>query len=817
MANLFKEFGHKLVDNGFNILPIVRHDAENHSHPGKAPALKGWRTHIASHDSVELWAQERGRCGIGINTKSHPAVDLDILDAKIAARMRGFVELSLGETAVRVGRAPKLLMVFHAPVPFTKVKSHTWICPAGNKHAVEVLGEGQQFVAFGIHPGTKKPFKWLNDFSPLNSMADFDLPAITLVEARAICDEFDRLAEAQGWVRDEETKSRTRGAIAAEDTSWDDEDGEVDPDAAELADDLRDTWNGTTAELAEQMAQLPPENDYGAWVAVLASLKDGEREPDEFKEIAREWSARADNYDDDAFEDKWENGSFGRLALTKDTPVKKINDLKKWVKASVDDKKVLEKIIPGIERSNTRDSIQVWDKRLGKLSPSFSVREKAVQAIVKAYERIEANREKVPLDEPCNPYAFPHLSDTKTPKPLATIENMEHLLKEYGLAIRFNVISKIREVTGWPAGHAAADASMEDRSNVELATAESLCNMNRMPSGPVARFLAQIAARNPYNPVEDWITSKPWDGVSRLEALYSTVHTNMDPALKRTLIRRWLISAVAMGVDGGSARRQARGVLVFTGKQYIGKTRWVLSLTPACSKLVLEGVRVDPDSKDAVLKAVSHWICELGELDATFRKSDIAALKAFVSQGTDKVRKPYAPDHSEYARRTVFFGSVNDQQYLVDDTGNTRWWTIPVERLDHDHDIDMQQLWAEVYALYRDGEQHWLTPEENAQLAASNMNHENTDPYEEELLMKFDWSAPRSEWTTHMSATEILKSVFGLRDPGLRECRRVGTVLRRLTGRDPVIAGKARLSQHTLPPKIESSGFDDLDFDDGEL
>lgn len=815
MANLFKELGHKLVDNGFNILPIVRHDAKDHSHPGKAPALKGWRTHVASHDSVTLWADTRAKCGIGINTRTNPAVDLDILDADMCRRMMNYVELATGETAVRIGRAPKALMLFHTKVPFTKVKSHTWICPNGDKHAVEVLGDGQQFVAYGVHPGTGKPFQWLNDFRPDNSIADFDLPEITLLDARAICDEFDRAAADAGWTIDEETKSRTRGAVAAEDNHWDEDDADIDPDTAEVAEDLRDTWDGTVEELAELMAQLPPENDYGRWFAILAALKDGEREPDEFKEIAREWSSKADNFDDDAFEDKWENGGFGRLALTRDTPVAKINDLKKWVKAAHDDKKVLEKVIPGIDRSNTRDSIQVWDKRLRKLNPSFSVREKAIQAIVKAYERVDANRELVPLDEPINPYSFPHLSDNKNPKPLTTIENMEHMLKEYGLTVGFNVISKTKEIFGWPAGHETGSASVEDRSNAELATIESLCNMNRMPSGAYARFYSNIAARHPHNPVEEWVTSKPWDGESRLQALYDTVKSPMTPSLKHTLIRRWLISAVAMGIDGGSSRRQARGVLVFTGLQYIGKTRWVLSLTPPGSNLVLEGVRVDPDSKDSVLKAVSHWICELGELDATFRKADIAALKAFVSQGTDVIRKPYAPDSSTFARRTVFFGSVNDTQYLVDDTGNTRWWTIPVTALNHNHDIDMQQLWAEVYELYRDGEQHWLTPDENDQLAKHNQRHENTDPYEEHLLMAFDWDAPRSTWTTRMCATEVLRTVLGTRDPGLRECRRVGAALRRLTGVEPTITGKARLATHLLPPKLEKNGFDD--FDDDEL
>ncbi|MGX9105252.1 hypothetical protein ACWTQZ_26605, partial [Escherichia coli] len=93
---------------------------------------------------------------------------------------------------------------------------------------------------------------------------------------------------------------------------------------------------------------------------------DGEREPDEFRELARNWSSKAPNFDEDAFEDKWENGNFGRLALSKDTPVSKINDLHKWVKWAQDDQKAVDKVIPGFNRAETRESWDVWSKRLGK-------------------------------------------------------------------------------------------------------------------------------------------------------------------------------------------------------------------------------------------------------------------------------------------------------------------------------------------------------------------------------------------------------------------------------------------------------------------
>ena len=59
MANNFKEYGKTLIENGFNILPIVPHDAKDHSSPGKAPALKGWQEYTATAEDITKWSRSR--------------------------------------------------------------------------------------------------------------------------------------------------------------------------------------------------------------------------------------------------------------------------------------------------------------------------------------------------------------------------------------------------------------------------------------------------------------------------------------------------------------------------------------------------------------------------------------------------------------------------------------------------------------------------------------------------------------------------------------------------------------------------------------
>jgi putative DNA primase/helicase len=131
---------------------------------------------------------------------------------------------------------------------------------------------------------------------------------------------------------------------------------------------------------------------------------------------------------------------------------------------------------------------------------------------------------------------------------------------------------------------------------------------------------------------------------------------------------------------------------------------------------------------------------ELGELDATFKKSDIAQLKAFLTKSVDTLRKPYAKKDSTFLRRTVFAGTVNDFEFLQDPTGNRRFWPIEISTINRDTTINYQQLWAEVKTIYDRGESWHLT---KAELVSLNQHSEQftvTEPTVEMLLKKYDFA-----------------------------------------------------------------------------
>lgn len=375
-------------------------------------------------------------------------------------------------------------------------------------------------------------------------------------------------------------------------------------------------------------------------------------------------------------------------------------------------------------------------------------------------------------------FGYPHMRiDSKGNPigPVATLENFKVLLEKLGIKVRYNVIRKTGDIL------IPNKSFLIDTERIaKLAHVLSYMAQANMPQTNYADFLEAIAAENLYNPIAEWIESRPWDGVSRLNDLYDTVtvDTHLEDN-KKLYMRKWLISAVAAAYSYTGVT--VRGILVFQGSQSLGKTYWFTRLLPSEMKdNLLIGHSLAPQDKDNVQKTVSHWMVELGELDATFKKADISRLKAFISDYKDSLRPAFIKERAEYARRTVFFASVNPDKFLNDPTGSSRFWTIKVKHLNNNHNIDMQQLWAEVKTIYDSGETWHLNPEQILALEVNNADSQSGDEFVDILQTYFDFS---DGWETRerkcFSATEIAIACGLKPDPKI--LRQIGEAALKLT------------------------------------
>jgi putative DNA primase/helicase len=385
--------------------------------------------------------------------------------------------------------------------------------------------------------------------------------------------------------------------------------------------------------------------------------------------------------------------------------------------------------------------------------------------------------------------------------PLCTLENLRQLLNSLGYGVRYNVIRKCIEFN-----IPGTKFLRDNRENASYSHILNSCEKVGMPTKHVHQYLITLADENPFNPVATWIESVPWDGVSRLDSFYETVISVGDQSLKKTLLRKWMVQAVAAAFSPDGI--PAQGVLTFVGAQNIGKTTWFKRLAPNELDVILTGHTLDTRNKDSVFIALSYWMVELGEVDATFRKSDIAALKSFLTQPLDKLRRPYAATESSFGRRTVFGATVNEEQYLHDPTGNRRFWSIEVEKFVLDHELNMQQVWAEVLTLWRAGETFSLSREEIEALNSHNEQYTAVDPIEEKILSGFQWgSADTCQWLT---ATQILERL-GIPFPTKGQTSAAGRVLKRCCH-----GGRKKSNGVARYPVPRQSEFDGLDFFQGQ-
>lgn len=259
-------YGQALADRGYGIIPIQPQ--------AKKPGLRrggnwydfpGWADRCGQPTSeleLEAWL-EWNDAGIGLVCGAIVCIDIDVLDQAVALKIEALAKRLLGDTPLlRIGRAPKRALIYRAAVPFRGFK----------KHPIEVHCQGQQIVAYGIHPDTGTEYQWPDGHPVDIDLAD--LPAITEHQAREFVEQaFALVPESM------------RPAVLA-----------FKSDAATQLDGKR-TERGTLEGVGAALEFIPNDNlAYDDWLRIGQSIKAGLGENG--RALWESWSATSskDNY-----------------------------------------------------------------------------------------------------------------------------------------------------------------------------------------------------------------------------------------------------------------------------------------------------------------------------------------------------------------------------------------------------------------------------------------------------------------------------------------------------------------------------------------
>lgn len=264
MTRTYSDSWHLAFSDGYQPLPIVPHE--------KRPAIANWTADDYTPPTSGF--KEHG-IGVACGRGSYPVVgvDIDVTDEAVASEVTKILLAEFGETIYRIGKPPKILFVYRYEYAGVK-KKYSQKYPIGR---IEILGSGQQFVAFGIHPETNRPYSWPGILGSILDIPAADLPVLNDEKVNQLFKKFDLLCQ-----------SRNIKPVAKESTSA--------PDNFDADLDIPDRLGLTLENCKNILSKQNPDIEYPEWIQIGMALHfEFSGNPDAFS-LWDEWSATGSKY-----------------------------------------------------------------------------------------------------------------------------------------------------------------------------------------------------------------------------------------------------------------------------------------------------------------------------------------------------------------------------------------------------------------------------------------------------------------------------------------------------------------------------------------
>lgn len=279
-VSYYAEYAPIVSDNGYSPTPCK----------GKAPFLSGWQN--SPKETLEF--EKYNGSNVGVLTKNLTVIDIDVVDAKLSGKLKKAAIKHCGPGLERIGQSPKTALVYRPNKPHQKKVTVFLNRETGEVQKLEILGKGQQFICFGIHPDTNDEFGW-----PGKSLLDVprdELIEVTQEQVGAFTNDAIAIMKSAGY----SVRTGTAGA------------GERLPITKARA------ANPETVKAALDM--LPPPNDYQSYMhlffAIKASLGGLEEHYPIFEAYALKWrneDGKPDN--EEAIRKKWDSFDESELGF----------------------------------------------------------------------------------------------------------------------------------------------------------------------------------------------------------------------------------------------------------------------------------------------------------------------------------------------------------------------------------------------------------------------------------------------------------------------------------------------------------------------
>lgn len=310
----------------------------------------------------------------------------------------------------------------------------------------------------------------------------------------------------------------------------------------------------------------------------------------------------------------------------------------------------------------------------------------------------------------------------------------------------------------------------------------------------VRRCILELGLDNQFHPIREYLNSLAWDGVDRISQLALFFQDKDD--IFPILLRKWLIGAVARILKPLAGIQNP--VLVLDGPQGIGKSRFAWWLGSPLPAYYLQSA-ITAGDKDSLIRLCSTFVWELSELGATFRRSDLESLKAFITMPVVQVRAPYGRRDMHKPPTASFIGTINNVAgFLADPTGNRRYHSCTLTSIDWDYDkqININQIWAQAVALFNCGEAPELDKAIQDKVNAINGRYEVDDPIAYSLYKAFNIDPNQKLQST--PTAEIIKELRATGDIIGGDDRQIGARISNVLVKAGCEYGKFYVGKHQV-------------------
>jgi len=309
------------------------------------------------------------------------------------------------------------------------------------------------------------------------------------------------------------------------------------------------------------------------------------------------------------------------------------------------------------------------------------------------------------------------------------IDRLENFLN-FRYSFRYNIVTgkleyKATKATLWK----PVTDFVENSILREIMKAQVKCNINTL------RNLLHSDYCQQYDPFKDYFDDLKLneDETDHILNLANTIATTKQE-LWQVCFKKWFVAMVAC-VTNEKAINQT--VIVFSGKQGVGKTTWIEKLIPKPLKDYMFSGTINPNNKDTLIHLAECMLINLDELE-NLNRTEIGTLKELITKTHIRMRKAYGHNNESLPRRASFAGSVNTAQFLNDTTGSRRFLCFEVEHIEYTHNIDINLAYAQAKQLYKEDFRYWFNQEEIKEINANNEQYQIRSPEEELLLTWFD-------------------------------------------------------------------------------